>query len=79
MKYTYTIMQDGQKYEPGSEVPDMGSIRCVEANGNIRQYEGLSKDVGKLPHYVETGSSCLMVDNGDYYKYEKTTDKWYKW
>lgn len=75
-QYTTTI--DGQLYHPGDEIWDLGSLVCVEAHGDIRCYEGLSKDKDKLPHYVQTGSSCLMVDTGELYKYEKSTDTWYK-
>lgn len=78
MKKEYTVKQDGKTYLPGEEIPDLGSITCVESRGMIRSYEGLSKDVDKLPKYVESGSSCLMVDTGDYYKYEKYTETWYK-
>lgn len=78
MKYDYAFVQDGQKYNAGEEVPDMGSIICVESKGNIRSYNALSSDANKLPKYVETGSSCLMLDTGDFYKFERTTQKWYK-
>ncbi len=69
---------DGQKYEPGEEIWDLGSFTAVESKGSLRSYEGLSKDVDKLPHYVRTGSSALCLDTGDYYKYHKQTDTWYK-
>lgn len=78
MKYEYPVIKDGQFYEVGQEVPDLGSIECVERRGNLRSYEGLSKDVDKLPHYVASGSSCLMLDTGELYKYKKDTDEWYK-
>lgn len=71
------ITYDGQVYESQDEVWDLGSFVATSAEGQIRNYEGLSKDVGKLPHYVETGSSALCIDTGDYYKYEKSTDTWY--
>lgn len=71
-------VQDGQVYQPGDEIPDMGSLVAIEVSGNIRSYNGLAKDVNKLPHYVSSGSSCLMVDTGDYYKYLESTDTWYK-
>ena len=38
----------------------------------------LSSDISKLPHYVGTGSSALCLDTGDYYKFHKETDQWYK-
>ncbi len=72
---------DGQVIDKGEELPDLGSWVATdigESGRNIRHYEGLHTDVGKLPHYVSTGSSAFCVDTGDYYKYEKTTDTWYQ-
>lgn len=71
------ITYDGQVYDSQDEVWDLGSFVATSVKGKIRNYEGLSKDVGKLPHYVATGSSALCLDTGDYYKYEKSTDTWY--
>ena len=48
MKYDYTVIQDGQTYLAGEDVPEMGSLICVKKYGNIRDYEGLSKDIDKL-------------------------------
>lgn len=73
------IVVDGQTYDDESEVWDLGSFVCVDADGNIRHYEGLSMDAPtKLPHYVETGSSALCLDTGDYWKYLKSNDTWYQ-
>lgn len=69
--------QDGQFYEKGQEIPDLGSWVATSVDGNIRNYDGLSKDVAKLPHYVETGSSAYCDDTGEIYIYEKTSDTWY--
>ena len=77
---------DGQIYDVGEDLIDLGTWVCtsVERNAdgklNIRSYEGLSADVSKLPKYDDlgTGSSALCVDTGDYYKYEATTKTWYK-
>lgn len=77
-KATNKVVVDGQTYYPGDEIPDIGSWVATSTSGNMRHYEGLSKDVGKLPHYVDTGSSALCLDNGDYYKFLKSTDTWYK-
>lgn len=38
----YTVVQDGQVYEPGDDVPDMGSITALESKGNYREYNALS-------------------------------------
>lgn len=80
-----TTIYDGQIYYPGDSLPDLGSWVCtsIDKNGNgepnIRNYEGLSIDVSKLPKYdnLGTGSSALCLDSGDFYKYEKTTNTWY--
>ena len=50
MTYDYMVKQDGQFYKPGQEVPDMGTLVCTSAQGNIRSYEGLVKDVDKTTH-----------------------------
>lgn len=72
------IVQDGQTYNPGDEVPDLGSLEAVSVNGSARKYHGLSKDADKLPHYVSAGSSCLMLDTMDLWEYHEKTDTWYK-
>lgn len=74
------IIMDGHWYEPGQEVPDLGSFVAMPGSDKVRNYEGLSADVGKLPKYddLETGSSAFCVDTGQLYKYEKTTKTWYE-
>lgn len=72
-----TVIFDGIKYNPGDELPDLGSWVCTDARGMVRDYEGLSKDVSKLPHYVESGSSALCLDTSELYEYHKPTDTWY--
>lgn len=78
MKAENKVVVDGVTYNPGDEIWDLGSFVCVEANGNQRDYEGLSRDVSKLPHYVESGSSALCLDTSELYEYHKPTDTWYK-
>ena len=76
------VVQDGQVYRPGDTIPDMGSLRVVAAEGNIRKYEGLISDEDKLPRYVGTGSKATLWDsdgNVVILKYEETTRKWYRW
>ena len=75
-----TIVIDGQTYNEGDTIHELGSLQCVEVRGNQRDYQGLIKDKDKLPKYDDlgTGSSALCVDNGDFYKYEATTKTWYK-
>ena len=72
------MIVDGMLYKPGDDVWDLGSFVATDSTGMMRSYEGLSKDVSELPHYVETGSSALCLDSGDYYKFHKQTDTWYK-
>lgn len=65
-----TIVYDGVTYKKGDTIPDLGSIGCIESQGMLRKYTGLQADVAKLPTYVLDGSSCIMVDSGNYYVYE---------
>ena len=78
MRADKNMIVDGMLYKPGDDVWDLGSFVATDSTGMMRSYEGLSKDVSKLPHYVETGSSALCLDTGDYYKFHKQTDTWYK-
>lgn len=71
------VTYDGQFYEKGQEIWDLGSFIATEIDGNRRGYKGLSKDVAKLPHYVATGSTAYCIDTRDAYMYEKETDTWY--
>lgn len=77
MIYDHKVIQDGQTYLAGEEVPDIGSWVDISENGE-KDYRGLSKDVSKLPKgYPNTGSTAYCVDNGDLYMFEKTSNKWY--
>ena len=76
-----TMVVDGQTYYPGDTILDLGSLVCVSADGNKRDYEGLLADASKLPHYVDTGSSALLYDgtgNTEVYEFHRPSDKWYK-
>lgn len=57
-----TMVVDGQTYNSGDTLPDLGSLVCVDADGNRRSYEGLISDQSKLPTYVDDGSSALLYD-----------------
>lgn len=57
-----TMVVDGQTYHKGDTIPDLGSLVCVEADGNKRSYEGKVEDQSKLPKYVNDGSSALLYD-----------------
>ena len=48
MKYDYKVTQDGHTYEPGTNVPDMGSVICIKSEGNKRDYVFLAEDTDKL-------------------------------
>jgi len=70
---------DGVWYDNIENAPDMGSIKCTGTDGSdhmIRSYMGMSKDADKMPTYVRTGSSCLMIDTGAMYLFEETTKQW---
>lgn len=75
-----TIVFDGLVYSKGDEIPDLGSFVATSADGNIRNYEGLSADIDKLPRYdsLGTGSSAFCLDTGQLFKYERTTRTWYE-
>lgn len=67
MKYDYKVVVDGVSYEPGWEVPDLGSVSCISAKGMLRNYTLLSEDVDKLPTYdnLKSGSTALAVDTSE--------------
>ena len=71
---------DGRWYAPGDEMLDLGTFVSQSGNDKVRSYEGLAKDVSKLPKYddLETGSSAFCVDTGQLFIYEKTTKTWYE-
>lgn len=77
------VVFDGQTYENEGEIPDMGSIQCVEVRGNQRDYQGFVQDSQKLPKYDDlgTGSSAILIDpNGVEStiigKYDAPTKQW---
>lgn len=75
------IEYDGQYYNEGEPIWDLGSFECVDKEDtNQRNYEGLSADVDKLPTYnnLEAGSTALCIDTGELYKYHAKTKTWYK-
>ena len=71
---------DGQTYQPGEEIHDLGSFECVDYSGNKRYYSGLSADVDKLPKYdnLATDSTAKCLDTGDFYYYYAPTKTWYQ-
>lgn len=74
-----TTIVDGHEYRKGQELPDLGSWECVEVEGGKRSYQGLSGDIDKLPKYddLDTGSSAMCLDTGDFYFYHAPTKTWY--
>jgi hypothetical protein len=74
------MIYDGQYYNAGDELPDLGSLVCTGVDGNIRSYEGKYEDKSKLPKYdsLGTGSSALLSDEGTFvlYKYYADTQTW---
>ena len=78
------VVFDGQTYENENDIPDMGSIQCVEVRGNQRDYQGFVQDSQKLPKYDDlgTGSNATLIDpNGTEStiigKYDALTKTWY--
>ena len=59
-----TVVIDGQTYNEGGTIHELGSLQCVEIRGNQRDYQGLLKDKLKLPKYdnLGTGSSATLID-----------------
>ena len=76
----HSMTFDGQTYKKGDELPDLGSLVCTSAEGNIRNYEGRYEDRTKLPKYdnLATGSSAFLSDNGSFklYKYYADGKTW---
>ena len=78
-----TIVIDGQTYNEGDTIHELGSLQCVEVRGNQRDYQGLIKDKDKLPKYdnLATGSSAKLVDPDGIEKtiianYDAQTKRW---
>lgn len=71
--------QDGQYYEKGQEIPDLGSLVATNVEGQKRDYEGLYEDRYKLPKYddLATGSSVFFSDNFQLGKYVASEKKWH--
>lgn len=74
------ITYDGQFYKKGEEIWELGSFVATSIEGNIRNYEGLSKDINKLPKYdnLMTGSTAFCIDTSQLFEYEATTKTWYE-
>lgn len=72
---------NGKSVSWEDELEATTSIRFVGtgAKDSIRNYEGLFKDIAKLPKADElaTGSSFLALDTAEVYKYEQTTKTWF--
>lgn len=77
------IKYDGIWYEKQSDIPDLGSLSCVEAHGPldmIRQYSGLKADFSKLPKYSQllTGSTFIAADTGEVFTYVAKDKTWHQ-
>lgn len=40
-------------------------------------YKCLQKDVNNLPKDIPTGSTCYVIDTGDFLMFEATTEQWF--
>lgn len=74
---------DGHEYESELDIPEMGSIQCVEVRGNQRDYQGFTSDKLKLPKYetLGTGSTATLIDPSGVEstiigKYDAPTKQW---
>ena len=70
---------DGQYYEEGQPIPDIGSWEHVgDPDAKRRDYQGYSTDIDKLPTYddLEAGSTASCLDTDDYYVYHKKSQTW---
>lgn len=74
------ILHDGQIYNDGDPVHDLGSFELTGYDGNKRFYSGFSADVGKLPKYdsLASESTAYCLDTGDFYYYNAQTKTWIK-
>lgn len=71
------VYYDGQVYESETDIPDFGSIECTAVTDyNKRQYQALQADLIKLPKYVSTGSTCIMIDTGNVYVFSAKRQSW---
>lgn len=84
MKADETVIIDGQTYQKGDEIWDLGSLQCTETNGTQRSYQGFLKDKAKLPKYddLATGSSAVLIDDAGiestvFARYDMQTKTWY--
>lgn len=82
---TNTIEIDGQTYNAGDVIPDLGSLECIGSSGNQRAYFGFLEDESKLPKYknLATGSSATLVDRNRVestivLRYHSLTEEWYR-
>ena len=67
MKSNGSSFVDGQAYKDGEEIWDLGSLVCTNVPlRGVRNYEGLSKDADKLPHYkdLSTGTGSVPACAG---------------
>lgn len=58
----YTVVQDGQVYEPGDDVPDMGSITALESKGIFFMQVALALAVlENITRAVISGMACMRA------------------
>lgn len=79
------IVFDGIRYESNSDVPDLGSLRCVEMCNGHRRYMGNAADKSKLPTVsrypqysgvLDTGAAFFAIDTREVLFYDESTDAW---
>lgn len=72
------IIHDGQVYNDGDTLHDLGSFVLVDYDGDKRHYAGMSADIGKLPKYddLAPNSTAHCIDTNDIYYYDDNAKEW---
>lgn len=73
-----SVILDGQLYQAGTGNPGFRKLDVRKTDSGRRFYEGISRDLEKLPHYVEHGSRAQCLDTGDIFTFHKKLDTWFK-
>ena len=72
------VIHDGQVYNDGDTLHDLGSFVLIDYDGDKRHYAGMSADIGKLPKYddLAPNSTAHCIDTNDIYYYDDNAKEW---
>lgn len=72
------VVVDGQYYEAGQNVPDLGSLVGTKNEDGTRSYSGKNSDASKLPKYPNllAGSSASLSDGSGLHVYHYDGTDW---